>query len=234
LAVVIGEVVLAPSPRFRDRQEAGRELARAVREHVSGPATVLAIPRGGVLVGRPVAEDLSAPLDVVMLRKLPLPRSPEAGFGAVALDGTVVLNEELVLFSRLTADRIDRIVAEVTEEVRRRARVYRGDRLPAPLEGRTVVLVDDGLASGYTMLAALRMVRKSEAERVLVAVPVSPMRSIEMIEREADRLVCLVAQETGSFAVAGFYLDFHDPADEEVLAALNLAERPEFPDTQSR
>jgi len=218
--VVIVREVAWPSPEFRDREEAGHRLAPVVREQVPGPVLVLGIPRGGVLVGRPVADVLEAPLGVLVLRKLPLPGSPEAGFGAVTLDGTVVLNQELVSFARLTETDIQGIVDRVAEEVHRRSRTYRGDRPLPEFEGRTVVLVDDGLASGYSMVAALRMVRKQGAARVVAAVPVSPLRSIDLVGAEADELVCLTAQEGGSFAVASYYYDFHDPTDEEVLAAL--------------
>ena len=225
MAVVLREVERA-WPQFLDRTEAGCHLAALVVERVSGEAVVLAIPRGGVAVARPVADALAAPLDVVLLRKLPLPTSPEAGFGAVTLNGTLVLNEELVFLAQLSREEIEQIVTEVREELARRAHLYRGDRPSPELTRKTVVVVDDGLASGYTMLAAVRMACKASPAQVVVAVPVSPLSSILLVEPEADEVLCLIAQRAGPFAVASFYHDFHDLTDAEVEALLRPKANP--------
>ncbi|AFC99137.1 putative phosphoribosyltransferase [Methanocella conradii HZ254] len=208
---------------FKDRRDAGRMLA----EHLVGyrhNSIILAIPRGGVPVGYEVSRRLGVPLDLIIPRKLPIPSDPEAGFGAVAPDGTVVLNERLVAYLGLSVKDIERIVAEVLKEVRRRIREYRGDRPLPDLKGKNVIIVDDGLASGYTMIAAVRAVRKERPRRVIVAVPCSPETSVERLEKEADEVICLRVQRYGPFAVASHYEKFPDLSDEEVKSLLAPAQ----------
>jgi putative phosphoribosyl transferase len=221
--------VSRPFAAFQDRTEAGRALARAVCPQVSQPAAseeerrcnaVLAVPRGGVAVAAPLAEALHAPLDLLIVRKLPIPDSPEAGFGAVALDGSVVLNEPLVRDLGLSRPQIDAVVKGVLAEVRRRAREYAGHaRPPEPdVRGKRVWLVDDGLASGFTMIAAARMVKQCEPARMTLCVPVSPHNSLKAVEPYFDEVQCLIEQAHPPFAVASFYEDFHDLTDEQVRA----------------
>jgi putative phosphoribosyl transferase len=157
---------------FKDRHDAGRQLAERLLLYRCN-AVVLAIPRGGVPVGYEVSRGLDVPLDIIVPRKLPIPSDPEAGFGAVAPDGTVVLNEALMWYLGLSTEEIERIIGEVLGEVRRRIREYRGDRPLPRLSGKNVIVVDDGLASGYTMIAAVRALRKERPRRVIVAVPCS-------------------------------------------------------------
>lgn len=203
-------------PLFADRAEAGERLRDFVSVLKPKEPIVLAIPRGGLPIGCPIAQRLGAPLDVIAPRKLPLPDSPEAGFGAIAPDGTIILNESLAAQARLSEETIRAIAQEVLDEVRRRVRLYRGDRPFPSLADRDVILVDDGLATGYTMLAAIDLARKAAARRVLVAVPVSPMSSLHRVNRKADEVYCLAAQEKGGFAVASFYRSFPDMLDDEV------------------
>jgi len=139
---------------FRDRLDAGRKLAERLIGLAGEDSIVLAVPRGGVPIGSAIAQRLACPLDLIIPRKLPIPANPEAGFGAVMGDGTIVLNEPLVRGLKLTKGEIDAIVAEVSAEVRRREQEYRGRTPPPLLSGKQVILVDDGLASGYTMIAA--------------------------------------------------------------------------------
>lgn len=210
---------------FETREEAGQRLAEEVSQRYRGArALVLAVPRGGVPVGLPIALALDAPLDVVIPRKIPIPWEPEAGFGAVTADGTLVLNEELVRVLGLTPAQIERAARAVQAEIQRRTRAYRGDRPPRPVEGRLVVLTDDGLATGYTMIAAIRSLRAGQAARVLVAVPVAPRDSVHRVSQEADEVICLIAQESGPFAVASFYRHFPDLTDAEVRDYLREAE----------
>lgn len=209
--------------RFRDRTEAGRQLAARLLSYRGRDALVLGIARGGVVVGAPIAEALQAELDVIAPRKLPIPFNPEAGFGAITEDGTIHLNPTLVRALGLTEHEIQEIAADVLAEVRRRVARYRGDRPPPMVKDRTVILVDDGLATGYTMLAAIQSVRKGAPARLVVAVPVSPISTLRAIEPHADELICLIAQETEVFAVANFYDDFRDLQDEEVIALLEQA-----------
>ena len=207
---------------FKDRRDAGRMLA----EHLMGyrhNSIVLAIPRGGVPVGYEVSRRLGVPLDLIIPRKLPIPSDPEAGFGAVAPDGTVVLNERLVAYLGLSVKDIEAIVADVLKEVRRRIREYRGDKPLPDLKGKNAIIVDDGLASGYTMIAAVRAVRKERPRRVIVAVPCSPETSVERLEKEADEVICLRVQRYGPFAVASHYESFPDLSDEEVKGLLHTS-----------
>ncbi len=225
---MIGQTIpsMPRRPFFRDRQAAGRALGEVLSETYAGvDGIALAIPRGGVPVALEVARALKIPLDVIVPRKIPIPWEPEAGFGAVTADGTLLLNEPLVGQLRLTEAQIERLAAQVQEEVRRRLRVYRGNRPKPDVKGKTVFLIDDGLASGFTMLTGVRSVRKGEPGEVVVAVPVSPRRSVNLVQAEADGLVCLIAQETPPFAVASFYGQFPDLSDGQVIAFLE-ASRP--------
>jgi len=219
--------------RFRDRTEAGRQLAARLISYRDRDALVLGIARGGVVVGAPIAEALHAELDVLAPRKLPIPAAPEAGFGAIAEDGTMYLNPALVRALELTEEEIRAIAARVLVEVRRRVARYRGDRPPPQVRDRPVILVDDGLATGYTMLAAISSVKREAPGRLVVAVPVSPLSTLRMIEPHADEVVCLLAPETEVFAVANFYEDFRDLQDEEVIALLEQARRRAHPRSAS-
>ncbi len=211
---------------FETREDAGRMLAEEVARYAgNAQAIVLGIPRGGVPVGAPIALRLGAPLDVIIPRKIPIPWEPEAGFGAVTADGTIVLNDEYVPLLGLSREEIVQAAREVQEEIRRRTRVYRDDRPPPAVQGRLVVLTDDGLATGFTMLAAIRSLRASNPSRVLVAVPAAPRSSLDRVAAEADDAICLILQERSPFAVASFYHRFPDLDDEEVIAYLRQAER---------
>lgn len=207
---------------FQDRSDAGGRLAERYDGPVDG-VVVLGIARGGVPVGYPIARGVGGELDAITARKLPVPWSPEAGFGAVAPDGSVVLNESLMPSLRLREEELRRISGDVLREVRRRERVYRGDHPGASIRDRNVVLVDDGLATGYTMVASIRMARNQGAEYVMAAVPVSSAGAAAMIEPLVDRLLVLHVSYAMSFAVASFYEDFHDMDDAEVLEILDRA-----------
>jgi putative phosphoribosyl transferase len=208
---------------FKDRQEAGRQLAQRLLSYRGQDCIVLGIPRGGVPVGYDISGELSCPLDVIVPRKLPIPWSPEAGFGAIMLDGTRVLNAPMVRELGLSESQIDTIAANVLGEVQRRQAAYRGSRPDPVLAGRTVIIVDDGLATGYTMIAAAKAVRKQQPAAVVVAVPVSPRRSAAEVEKVADRLVVIHISNRLAFAVASFYEEFPDMADEEVIEYLSRA-----------
>jgi putative phosphoribosyl transferase len=210
-------------PAFCDRSDAGTRLAGFVRPDPKEDAVVLAVPRGGVPVGEPLAEALNAPLHLVPVRKLPIPRNPEAGFGAVALDGSRVLNDELVYHFGLTQSQVDSVTQEVLDEVRRRAREYGSDEHPLPVENRTAYLVDDGLASGYTMIAAARMVRNLAPRALVLAVPCSPWNSIGGVQPHFDEMYFLYVQERTPFAVASYYRYFPDLTDDEVREILSRA-----------
>lgn len=209
-----------PLPPFADRLNAGRAVAEFVNFGPRCPAVVFGLPCGGVPVGLGLAEALQAPLDVVVVRKLPIPGNPEMGFGAVAVDGSPILNHRVIDDFEITQPQIEAAIREVRAEVRRRTDVYRGDRPFPEVKNRDAYVVDDGLATGYTMIAAAKMLQALGPRRLVLAVPVSPADSLQTVKEYFDEAYCLVVQETGPFAVASFYVDFHDLSDREVLDTL--------------
>jgi putative phosphoribosyl transferase len=218
--IVTGETVKRPRAAFADRLEAGARLAEFMGAEPDPKAIVFALPRGGVPVGNALAEALGAPLEPILVRKLPIPFSPEAGFGAVAIDGSVVLNEGLVADLGISGETIDAVVEEVLREVRRRAGEYGAAKELPEARDRNVYIVDDGLASGYTMIAAAQAVRRKGPRSMTAAVPVSPRDSLTAVAPYFDRVYCMIEQERPPFAVASFYEDFHDLSDEEVKEIL--------------
>lgn len=209
---------------YEDREDAGRRLAERLMSYRDADPYILALPRGGVVVGYEVARALSAPLDVVIARKLGAPIQPEFGFGAVAPGGVRVLNEEAVRMLGLTDRDVDRIVAHEMQEIDRRTRQYRDERPPPDVRNRTAILVDDGLATGVTALAAVQAVRKWGPRRLVLAVPVAPPQAVEALSPHVDELVCL--DTPASFqAVGQWYYEFPQTTDQEVIDLLQSAER---------
>lgn len=185
---------------------------------------MLAIPRGGVIVGADVARVLGAPLDVIVPRKLRAPHNPELAVGAVAHDGTVYLDPAFAEGLGLDAVYLDEEVRHQQEEIARRMMTYRGRTDYPSMEGRTTILVDDGIATGSTMFAALRAARKMQFKRVIVAVPVAPAEGLRRMEAEADAVVCLYVPPV-FYAVGQFYEDFAQTTDDEVVALLREGSR---------
>jgi erythromycin esterase-like protein/predicted phosphoribosyltransferase len=214
--------------RFRDRAQAGQLLGERLRERITGDVVVLGLPRGGVPVAFEVARALDAPLDLFLVRKLGVPDREELAFGAIATGGTRVLNEQLIESLDIPHEWIEAIDAKEMRELERQERAFRGDRPPPDLTGRTVVLVDDGLATGATMLAAVQAVRQEEPERVIVAVPVAPPAVIDLLREYADDVVFLRAPETFG-AISDWYDDFSQVTDDEVRDLLRRARRPPVP-----
>jgi putative phosphoribosyl transferase len=211
---------------YRDRSEAGLVLAKLLGAYVDSPGTiVLALPRGGVPVGYEVAQALRAPLDVFLVRKLGVPGHEELAMGAVASGGLRVLNEQVIDALGIPDSVIDAVAAQELEEVRRQERLYRGDRPPPEVRGRPVILVDDGLATGSTMLAAVRALRLQEPVWIVVAAPIAAADTCELLRAEADHVVCAVTPEP-FYAVGLWYQDFSQTTDEEVRDLLALAARP--------
>ena len=181
---------------------------------------MLGIPRGGVPIGYPIAKALNAPLDVIIPRKLPIPWSPEVGFGAVTSSGDVILNPDIADGLGLTESEIKKISDGVYQEIQRRMRIYRGNRPMPSLREKNVIITDDGLATGFTMIAAIESVKRQGPKKVIAAVPVAPKDAADLVRKYADELVTLWEKKTYSFAVASFYDDFHDMADSEVVSLL--------------
>jgi len=206
--------------RFRNRTDAGRQLAEKLAAYADRPdVLVLALPRGGVPVGFEVARALGAPFDVFLVRKLGVPGYEELAMGAVATGGVRVLNDEIVRGLGILEREIDAVVARELQELARRERLYRGDRPPPDVAGRTVILVDDGLATGATMRAAIQALRQQHPARIVVAVPTASPDTCEALKAEADDVVCAMTPEP-FLAVGHWYDDFTQTTDNEVRELL--------------
>ena len=210
--------------RFVDRQDAGRALAARVVALGLADPVVLALPRGGVPVAAEVARVLRVPLDVLVARKIGLPGQPELGVGAVAEGGPPLLDEAVLSRLGVPTSALEETMVSERVELDRRVARYRGDRPLPPLAGRSVVLVDDGLATGVTARAALRVLRAAEPARLVLAVPVCAPDAAEALGREADDVVCVLSP-AGFGAVGAWYRRFDQTSDEEVLALLAAAGR---------
>lgn len=202
--------------RFRDRQEAGRQLAELLG-HLTGDVVVLGLPRGGVPVAHEVAGSLRAPLDVLLVRKLGVPMQPELAMGAIGEGGAVIRNEEVLSRAGVSETAWRQIVRQEKAELSRQQSLFRGDRAPATIAGRTAVIVDDGIATGSTVQAACRIARERSAARVIVAAPVAPSETVEELRTIADEVVT-VAIPDPFLAIGLFYDDFHQVSDAEVKA----------------
>lgn len=205
---------------FQDRREAGQILALKLQaDLLDRPDLVLALPRGGVPVGFEVAAALHVPLDVFIVRKLGVPFQPELAMGAIASGGACVMNEEVFRGLDLPSDVLDRIIAAETAELHRREAEYRGQRPPLNLQGRSLLVVDDGLATGASMRAAVVALRSLAAQRIVVAVPVAPPEVVKTLAREADAVHAVLTPPYFA-AVGQFYRDFSQTTDQEVKELL--------------
>jgi predicted phosphoribosyltransferase len=207
---------------FHNRIDAGQRLAAALQHLAGKDVVVLALPRGGVPVAAQVAKSLAAPLDLLIVRKLGVPMQPELAMGAVA-DGdppVVVRNESVIQMIRVSEAEFGAVLARETAEARRRRERYLGARPRVALADRTIVVIDDGIATGSTMQAALRALRHGRPQRIVVAVPVAAADTLEMLRSEADEVVCLQPELTFG-AIGASYEDFRQVSDEEVIDALD-------------
>ena len=205
---------------FRDRVEAGTMLAEAIRKSAFDDGVVLAIPRGGVVVGAQVARMLKAPLDLIIPRKIGTFHNPEAAVGAVAQDGTAIFNHSVLKMMGLREDDLQDVIDEQVAEIRRRMKMYRGQEDYPSYDNKQVVLVDDGIATGYTVKAALRSVRKMfSLKKLILAVPVAPADTLDALRSDVDEVICLFTPEV-FYAVGQFYMDFSQVSDEEVIELL--------------
>jgi predicted phosphoribosyltransferase len=210
--------------RYLDRRDAGRKLGKALAERlaVGRGALVLALPRGGVPVAYEVARALAAPLDVFVVRKLGVPGQEELAMGAIAAGGVRVMNADLVEYAGVSREAIDAAVAAEERELSRRERLYRGSRPPVDAAGREVVIVDDGLATGASMRAAVKALRAKGAKRIVVAVPVGASATCRELARDADDVYCLRTPEP-LYSVGQWYEDFAQTGDDEVSRLLEAA-----------
>jgi putative phosphoribosyl transferase len=206
---------------FQDRAEAGRELARAVCALHPADPVVLALPRGGVPVAAEVSAALHAPLDLLLVRKIGAPFQPELAVAAVA-DDELVIDRETFLGSGATNEYVERQAAQERREIARRREAYLRGRPPVPVRGRTAIVVDDGIATGTTVRAALKALRRRQPARLVLAVPVAPQDAVAALQHDVDQLVCL-RQPAFFHAVGAHYIDFHQVSDDEVVALMDAA-----------
>ncbi len=208
---------------FRDRADAGKRLADKLARYADRPdVVVLALPRGGVPVGFEVATRLRAPLDVFVVRKLGVPGHEELAMGALATGGVLVLNESVVAGLDIASEVIDRVKARESQELERREKLYRDDRPPLEVAGQTTILVDDGLATGSTMRAAVQALERLRPARIVVAVPVAAPSVCAEFEVEVDEVVCVMTPEP-LYAVSYWYEDFAQTSDDEIYGLMKQA-----------
>jgi putative phosphoribosyl transferase len=211
---------------FRDRTDAGKRLAAFIIQHLplENPL-ICAIPAGGVPIGLELAEAFQARMFLGVVRKLKVPWNPEAGFGSMTWDGTVYLNQELVRLLALTDDEVREAVSETRKNIQERIRKFTGGRSLPDIRGRTVIVTDDGLASGYTMKAAVEALRTGEPGQIIVAVPTGSSGAVAVLSGIADTVVCLNLSQASRFAVADAYQSWYDLDDEEIVQYLAHAEK---------
>lgn len=210
--------------RFLNRVEAGQRLAEALHSYANCPdVLVLALPRGGVPVAFEVAKALNAPLDICLVRKLGVPGHKELAMGAIALGGIRVINHDVVEHLGIHREALDQVSHQEQQELNRRDRLYRGHRPPPDIQGRTIILVDDGLATGSTMQAALATLQTQQPEYVIVAVPVAPRSVCQQLNHRVNEVVCLLTPEPFS-AIGNWYENFDQTTDAEVRALLEQSD----------
>jgi putative phosphoribosyl transferase len=211
---------------FRDREDAGNQLAQFVQEeYVFSRPVICPIPAGGVPIGVILSRALGAPLRPVVVRKIQVPWSTESGFGAVTWSGEVVINQNLLAHLSLSPDEIEHAISRARASVKERMEKYHGQKPVPSIEGATAILTDDGLASGFTMRAAVNSIRRESPVRVVVAVPTGSLTAVRMVSAFTDDLICLNIRGGFSFAVADAYRYWHDLSDEEVRTYLDQAIR---------
>jgi len=208
---------------FRDRVDAGRQLAKKLTHYANrDDVLVLGVPRGGIPVAFEVAQALHAPLDILLVRKLGTPGQRELAMGAIASGGVRILNHDLISSLGITQEQLAETIRDQETELQRREQLYRGVRSGVPVKGKVVILVDDGIATGASMLAAIDALRTLQPKKIVVAVPVAPAQAYTQITAVADELVC-ASTPNGFFAIGQFYEDFPQTEDAEVHALLSRA-----------
>ncbi|UZE92650.1 MAG: phosphoribosyltransferase [Methanosarcinales archaeon] len=205
---------------FRDRAHAGEALAEKLKGYKSTGAWILAIPAGGVPVGFIMSKKLKLHFDIILVRKIHIPWNREAGFGAISWDGVVLFNEPLLQSLDLTEEEINSCIEMEKEDIIKRMRLFRGDKSFLDLRGKTVILVDDGMASGFSILAAIESVKRRDVKEIVVAVPTGSKNAINLVEPHVDKLVCLNIRSGPIFAVADAYKAWRDLREEDIMAIL--------------
>ncbi|MEM2634673.1 MAG: phosphoribosyltransferase family protein [Nitrososphaerales archaeon] len=202
---------------FENREHAGKILAEKLEKYINSDAIVLAIPAGGVPIGKIIAKHIKAHFDLILVRKIQIPWNKEAGFGAVTQDGVILFNEPLMAELGLTDEDINNCVSKTRNELVRRMQIFRGNKPMPNLKNKVVILVDDGLASGFTMLAAIQSIKKKKPKKITIAIPTASLTAINLINPHVDEIICLNIRDEYFFAVADAYVNWYDLNDEDVL-----------------
>jgi putative phosphoribosyl transferase len=205
--------------RFKNREDAGKQLAKLLKNYKKQNPIILGMPRGGVPVAYEIAKQLKAPLDVIVSRKIGAPGQEEFAIGAIAPDDIVILDQSLVNSFGLTKEALNQLIENEKQEMNRRIKRFRGKKPPLNVKNRTVIIVDDGIATGKTALAAIRAVRKQKPQFIVLAAGVCAPDTVAMLEKEADEVVC-VMKPSPFFAVGSFFDDFSQTTDKEVIELL--------------
>jgi putative phosphoribosyl transferase len=206
---------------FRDRTNAGQQLTDHLKQYKGKNAIVFAIPRGGIPLAMEAAARLSAPLGILVVRKIPIPDEPEASDRAITEDGTIVLNESRVKYLQLSKQDVERQATVVRSEIMLRSMLYRQKLGPSRVKGKIAIVIDDGLASGYTMIAAINSLKQRKASHVIVAVPVASGNAFDLVKPQVDDIIAARISRTGWFAVASYYQNWNDFTDEDVVNYLD-------------
>ncbi|WP_457634639.1 phosphoribosyltransferase [Persephonella sp.] len=202
---------------FEDREEAGERLAEFIKDFIDKNSIILAVPSGGVPVGKKLSKKLKIPFDLILVKKTTYPWNTEAGFGAVSIEGDYILNDDAVRYTGLTDQIIENQKEKAVQILKHRNSIFRKNKPFPQITGKTVIIVDDGLASGYTMLTAVRMVKRKKPEKIIVAVPTCSKSAVEKILPEVDAIFCLNYRDLYPYAVADAYKNWYDLTDEDVL-----------------
>lgn len=205
---------------FADRTDAGLQLAKKLKHYAGKGVFILALPRGGVVIGSEIARIISAPLDVLIVRKIGFPGQEELAIGAVSETGSVVLNQQLIYASGVTTKYIEDEIAKHSDEIQRRIRLYRDGRPLEKLEGKTIILVDDGVATGATMKVTIAALKGQNVAKLIVAIPVSPITTADELKTMADEFICL-STPPDFISVGNYYKKFYQVTDDEVVEILN-------------
>jgi predicted phosphoribosyltransferase len=205
---------------FKDRSEAGQKLAKELEKYKDKNVIVFTIPNGGVPVGYEIAKKLNCPLDVLIVREILYPWTTEAGFGAVDPEGGMILEKDILTQIGITKKIIDQQVEKAKRQLKEKIKKFRKEKTYSMLDGETVILVDDGLATGYSMLMSIKFLKKKKAEKIVVAVSTASQGAYEKVKKEADEIICLDVRTGFPFAVADAYQNWYDVPDKEALKYL--------------
>lgn len=225
IKIIVNTNSITKNMIFKDRQDAGKQLAEKLKNYKDNPGTIiLGLPRGGVVVAFEVAQALNLPLDIIVPRKIGAPGNPELAIGAITEDGEEVFDRQIIYEYGIPQEYIKKEVEKGKKEADRRLKLYRSDRPPLDLKNKTAILVDDGIATGSTMVAAIRSARKKEAEKIIVAVPTTARDSLKKVQNEADEVIYVDAPMFFG-AICAFYKIFTQTEDQEVIELMEKANK---------